>query len=281
MARLLPASRHVWASLLVALSGFSILVSAQAVQPCRIEIVEKGTGWPVPLVELRTTHHARFVSDNAGLIAFDLPELMNAETWFTVSGHGYEVKRDGFGMAGLRLTPKPGETLRVEVERKIVAKRLGRLTGAGIFAESQKLGLEKGWKESGVVGCDSVQNAVHGGRLFWVYGDTTLARYPLGIFHGTGGTTPIRPTLPDAPPLRFAIDYFRDDKGVPAPLAVMPGDGPTWVTGFVSVPDRQGKERLVCSYTKIKPPLEAYQWGLAVWNDSKNAFEPHRIVWTK
>jgi hypothetical protein len=61
----------------------------------------------------------------------------------------------------------------------------------------------------------------------------------------------------------------------------MAGDGPTWVTGFVSVPDRQGTQRLVCSYTKIKPPLEAYQWGLAVWNDSKNAFEPHRIVWTK
>ena len=67
---------------------------------CRIEVVEKGTGWPVPLVELRTTHQARFVTDNAGVIAFDLPELMGRETWFDVFGHGYEVPRDGFGMRG-------------------------------------------------------------------------------------------------------------------------------------------------------------------------------------
>lgn len=45
-------------------------------QPCRINVVEQGSGWPVPLVELRTTHQVRLVSDNAGCIAFDLPELM-------------------------------------------------------------------------------------------------------------------------------------------------------------------------------------------------------------
>ena len=49
---------------------------------CLIEIVDQDSGWPVPLVELRTTHNVRFVSDNAGLIAFDLPELMGTETCF-------------------------------------------------------------------------------------------------------------------------------------------------------------------------------------------------------
>src|SRR2546422_769834 len=70
-------------------------------QPCRIEVVEKGSGWPVPLVELRTTHNVRFVTDNAGVIAFDLPELLGRETWFDVLGHGYEVPRDGFGSRGV------------------------------------------------------------------------------------------------------------------------------------------------------------------------------------
>src|SRR5258707_1352077 len=70
-----------------ALSTFA----APASSPCRIEVVEKGTGWPVPLVELRTTHNVRFVTDNAGVIAFDLPELMGRETWLEVFGHGYEV----------------------------------------------------------------------------------------------------------------------------------------------------------------------------------------------
>ena len=70
-----------------------------AVEPCRIEVVEKGTGWPVPLVELRTTHDVRLVTDNAGVIACDLPEVLGKETWFTVIGHGYEAPKDGFGMA--------------------------------------------------------------------------------------------------------------------------------------------------------------------------------------
>jgi hypothetical protein len=114
-------------------------------------IAIEGSGWPVPLVELRTTHQVRSVSDNAGLIAFDAPDLMGRETWFDVIGHGYEVARDGFGQRGVRLKPEPGHTLRVEVTRTIIARRIGRLTGAGLFAESQKLGLERDWRESGVV----------------------------------------------------------------------------------------------------------------------------------
>src|ERR1051326_6368974 len=95
-------------------------------EACRIEVVEQGSGWPVPLVELRTTNQVRFVTENAGVIAFGLPELMGRETWFDVVGHGYEVPTDGFGLRGVRLTPEPGKTLRVEVRRTIVAKRLGR-----------------------------------------------------------------------------------------------------------------------------------------------------------
>jgi len=133
------------------------------------------------MVELHTLHNVRFVSDNAGMIAFDLPELMGCETWFNVRAHGYGVAADGFGMRGVRLTPEPGKTLRVKVKRSIIAKRLGRLTGSGLFAESQKLGLEKDWRESGELGCDSIQMTEHNGKLFWAWGDTVLARYPLAF----------------------------------------------------------------------------------------------------
>lgn len=252
-----------------------------ASQLCRIEVVEKGSGWPVPLVELRTTHHARFFTDNAGVIAFDLPELMGRETWFDVIGNGYEVPKDGFGYRGVRLTPQPGRTLRVEVNRRIAAKRLGRITGGGLFAESQKLGRELDWHEPGILGCDSIQNAVHCGKMFWLWGDTTLAKYPLGLFHGTSATTPIQPLEKFTPPIRLKLDYFTDDQGAPRNVATMPGSGPTWVTGYLSLPDRHGEARLVGAYVKIKPPLEAYEWGLCVWNDTTANFEPLRVVWTK
>jgi hypothetical protein len=256
-------------------------MAVAAAEPCRIEVVEKGTGWPVPLVELRTTHHVRLVTDNAGVIACDLPELMGRETWFDVRGHGYELPKDGFGYCGVRLTPEPGKTLKVELNRTIIARRLGRLTGGGLFAESQRAGTAHEGSESGVLGCDSVQNAVHRGRLFWLWGDTTLGRYPLGIFDSTSATTPIQPLAAFEPPLRLSFEYFRDDQGRPRGVARMPGSGPTWITGYVSLPDQHGTPRLVASFMKVKGFLEAYQWGLGVWNDDTGNFELLRVLWTK
>lgn len=248
---------------------------------CRVDVVEKGSGDPVPMVELRTTHQIRYVSDNAGRIAVDAPELMGRETWFEVVGHGYEIPKDGFGYRGVRLKPQEGGSLRVEVVRTSLAKRIGRLTGAGIFAESQKLGLERDWREQGVFGCDSVQNAVHEGRLFWVWGDTTLSGYPLGIFDALGASTSVAEGTAWSAPLRVRFDYVEKAPGVPRGVAPMPGEGPTWLTGLVSLPTARGAARLVASYMKIRPPLEAYEWGLCVWDEAARRFEPLRVVWRK
>ena len=61
----------------------------------------------------------------------------------------------------------------------------------------------------------------------------------------------------------------------------MPGDGPTWVSGYVSLPDKTGAVHLVCSYIKVNPPMEAYLYGLAAWNDKTANFELLRVIWSK
>lgn len=261
--------------------GLALPVAANAAEPCRIDVVEEGSGWPVPLVELRTTHKARFVSDNAGVIAFDLPELMGRETWFFVEGHGYEVRKDGFGYRGVRLTPEPGKTCRVTVKRRLPGKRLGRITGGGLFGESQRLGLETGWVEQGILGCDSVQTAVHKGRRYWLWGDTTLPRYPLGLFHMIGATTELRPLKSFEPPVRLRYEYVSGDEGEPRVVGEMPGSGPTWISGFVSLPDNEGQPRLVGTYIKVTPPLTAYESGLCVWDGREERFKRHKVLWTK
>lgn len=255
--------------------------SLHAAQPCTISIVEQGTGWPVPLVELKTVHGACFVSDNAGLIAFDLPECMGRETWLHVRGFGYGVQRDGLGYEGVRLTPQPGGQHRIEVSRHIVAKRLGRITGVGIFAESQKLGAELDWPESGVVGCDSVQQATWDGHLFWLWGDTSLARHPLGIFAGTAARTPIQPLARLTPPIRLHLDYFRDAKGGPRPIAPFAGPGPTWLTGLTTVPDHGGKDHLACTFVKITPPLTPWRTGLCTWDEHAGRFTELKTLWER
>jgi hypothetical protein len=59
----------------------------------------------------------------------------------------------------------------------------------------------------------------------------------------------------------------------------MPGPGPTWLSGFASLPDREGSNRLVATYSKIKPPLTAYETGLCTWNESESKFERLRVLW--
>ena len=258
--------------------------AAFSAEPCRVEVVDKRNGWPVPLVQLRTMHHVTFVTDNAGVIALDAPELMGRDVWFDISGHGYEVKKDGFGYRGVRLKPEAGKTLRVEVDRTMIAKRLGRSTGAGLFAESQKTGRDLDWRDpsgGNVFGSDSVQNAVHRGKMFWAWGDTLVPHYALGIFDMSSATTALQPLTSFEPPLRLKLDYFTDDAGKPRAVAKMPGPGPTWVTGYVSLPDKTGAARLCGSYMKIRNHLEAYEWGLCVWDDATETFNPLRVVWTK
>lgn len=252
-----------------------------AADPCLIEVVEKGSGWPVPLVQLRTVNQVRFVSDNAGRIAFDLPELMGREIWFEVIGHSYEVPKDGFGYRGVRLRPIPGGKLRVEVTRTLPAKRLGRITGSGLFGESQKLGLEPRGDESGVMGCDSIQNARYRGRLFWVWGDTLVPGYPLGIFDCSGATTSLQPLERFQPPIRLPYHYFTNASGAPRGVAPMKGEGPTWLSGLVTVPDENGQEQLVASFVKVQGFLDVYQRGLCVWNDRQGVFDPVRVLWNK
>lgn len=248
---------------------------------CAIQVVDEETGWPVPMVELHTLHNVRFVSDNAGMIAFDLPELMGCETWFNVRAHGYGVAADGFGMRGVRLTPEPGKTLHVKVKRSIIAKRLGRLTGSGLFAESQKLGLEKDWRESGELGCDSIQMTEHNGKLFWAWGDTVLARYPLGVFHMTAAISEIPPFASFEPPIRPPHRHFTAENGIPRKVAQMPGGGPSWLMAFASLPDSAGTNHLVASYYKVRGQMESYKIGLCVWNETTENFEMLREIWNK
>lgn len=130
-------------------------------------------------------------------------------------------------------------------------------------------------------GSDSVQNAVHRGKLFWAWGDTTLPHYPLGIFDMSSATTAIRPLASFEPPLRLKLDYFRAKDGKLRGVAKMPGAGPTWLSGYVSLPDKDGTPHLCATYIKVRNHLEAYESGLCVWNERTEEFDRLRVLWTK
>jgi hypothetical protein len=97
----------------------------------------------------------------------------------------------------------------------------------------------------------------------------------------TSATTAVQPLKSFEPPLRLRLNYFADAAGRPRGVGEMSGTGPTWLTGFVSLPTSTGENRLVATYTKIKPPLAPYECGLCVWNDDAERFEHLCTMWTK
>src|SRR5262249_51347685 len=74
-----------------------------------LRVPDSATGRGVPLAELGTVNGLKFVTDNAGRVAFHERGLMDREVFFAVRSHGYEAPKDGFGFAGARLTPRTGK----------------------------------------------------------------------------------------------------------------------------------------------------------------------------
>jgi hypothetical protein len=256
----------------------ALLVSVLlAANPFAIEVVDSETGRGVPLVELTTTGGISYVTDSAGLVAFDEPGLMDQRVHFLVQSHGYEMPADGFGIRGIALDTKPGGSATIKVRRTNIAERLYRMTGQGIYRDSLLLAREAPIREpvlnAQVIGSDSVMTAEYRSRLHWFWGDTNQPKYPLGNFHTPGATS----LLPGAEgwdaSRRIDLSYYTGENGFARPTCQMPGEGPTWINGVAVLPDASGRERMLCGYAKIKGSLSVYRRGIAIWNDETESFE--------
>jgi hypothetical protein len=258
------------------------VLAAEPDKPFAITVVDAATGRGVPLIELRTVHHVRLVTDSNGIAAFHEPGLMDQTVFFHVSGHGYEFPKDGFGFRGKQIKITPGGSATLKVDRVNIAERLYRITGAGVYRDSVLVGAKVPIKEpllnAQVLGSDSVMNAVYKGKLYWFWGDTQRPGYPLGNFHVPGATSELSGKGGLDPDVGVDLTYFVDDTGFAKKTCEMPGAGPTWLTSLVVLPDAKGRERMLGSFVKVEPPLKIYSRGLCEWNDDKQQFEKLRDV---
>lgn len=249
-----------------------------------IRVVDAETGRGVPLAELETVHAVRFVTDNAGRIALCEPDLLDREVFFHVRSHGYRAAKDGFGYAGVRVTPRPGQPAIVRLQRVNVAERLGRLTGQGLFRDSRLLGYEVPTPDpaprGGVAGQDSTQAAAYRGRIYWFWGDTLRLEYPLGLFRTAGATTPLDPLREhgDGPQRVTGIDYeyFVGPGGFVRAMMPLPErpEGVIWLDGVCTVEDSNGRQRLLAHYSRRKGLADQWEHGIALFNDRTTSFEP-------
>jgi hypothetical protein len=253
-----------WACLALALFA-APLFAAELGTYFGIEVIDEQTGRGVPLVELRTVNDIGYYTDNAGRVAFYEPELMDRDVFFFVRSHGYELPKDGFGYAGVRLTTTPGKRERIKLRRVNIAERVYRITGEGLYRDTVLLGekppLPPRARTGNVLGQDTVMAAPFAGKLYWFWGDTNLPNYPLGNFRTCGATSPLPSADGTDPDVGIELEYFTDDKGMARSMCPDMGPGPVWVDGlFTLVEDK--RERLFCHYRHMESLEKVLDHGL-------------------
>ena len=242
-----------------------------------IRVVDAQTKRGVPLIELKTVHHVSYWTDSMGYVAVDEPAWFDRDVFFHVNGDGYEVAKDGFGYQGVRLKPRPDRIDEIVVQRNQAAERTYRITGADQYRDANMLGVELPYESSlpdgNVVGQDSAQAMLYGGRIYWFWGDTSIFRYPLGNFRTAGAYSLIPGQGGLDPSQGIHLKYFVDENGTTAPMCPMPPKGNLiWIDGLLAVQDAGGKQRMVAHYSKRKSLSEQMEHGLVVFDGESQRF---------
>ena len=268
--------------LLLVLSSLPVLLGAAPEDYFGIHVIDESTGRGVPLVTLTTTNHIALTTDSAGWIAFEEPGLMNRAVYFSVEGPGYALPKDGFGFAGVRLTPVAGKSVEVKLLRTNIAERLCRLTGQGIYRDSTLLGREAPLPSpnlfADVVGQDSVQVVPGKGRYLWIFGDTLRRNYPLGNYHSTAAWSDAPDKGGLEPEHGIHFEYITDENGAVAKMLPVEEPGAVWLFGMHTVMDSANKEHLMAHYSRWRDLGKRLEHGLAELDESSGRFQRTTVL---
>jgi len=241
-----------------------------------IHVVDEATGRGVPLVRLETVNKQAFYTDSAGYAAFEEPGLMEKRVFFSISSPGYEHPKDGFGYAGTALLTHAGAIETVKLKRINIAERLCRLTGQGVYRDSELLGISAPISQpvlnAGVMGQDTAQAEIYKEQMIWLWGDTDRADYPLGNFHTTGAIASFPRGKSDAGDgLEFR--YFENGHGFVRPMVPSTESHPIWVSGL-TVLGSGARQEMFAYFAEMKNLGTILKSGYLKWNDARQEFSP-------
>src|SRR5260221_9053122 len=102
------------------------------------------------------------------------------------------------------------------------------------------------------MGQDTVIATPYRGKIFWFWGDTDRASYPLGNFGASGARSELPGHGGLDPAMGVALAYFVDGSGFSKPMCPEPKQGLKWIESLLTVPDEDGVERLVARVENVK-----------------------------
>jgi hypothetical protein len=255
---------------------FWLPVLASAADYFVVRVTDEATGRGVPLIQLKLPNEVTYYTDSAGIAAMLEPGLEGREVFVEVAGHGYEYPTDTVMGRGKIVTVARGGRTELKVRRTIIAERLYRLTGEGIYRDTVLAGLPVPIQEpllgnGQVLGQDTAVAALYGGKIFWIWGDTIGPSFWNFSVSAATSELPGRGGLDPAAGVNYR--YFTDERGRSKPMLRLPEKGLVWIEGLFTVRDPAGRERLLATYTRqdgLKPPLEC---GVALYEDTREQFE--------
>jgi hypothetical protein len=262
--------------LLVITSTITIMlgscINSQKSEYFVIRVVDEATGRGVPLVELEFPNGVKYWTDSAGVTALNEHSLQGHEVFLKIRSHGYEYPHEIPMGRGTNVRIEPGKAEELCIRRTMIAERLYRLTGEGIYRDSIMAGLpvpmEVPLLNGHVLGQDTVSAAIYRDKIFWIWGDTIGPAY--WNFSVSAATSDLR----DDPAIAIDYEYFVDSKGQSKEMLPLTGKGLVWIEGLIPMMDPDGQERLIATYTRqdgLKFPDEC---GLALFDDEAQIFRP-------
>ncbi|RYZ59452.1 MAG: hypothetical protein EOP07_03960 [Proteobacteria bacterium] len=236
-----------------------------------IRVIDKVSRRGVPLVFLVDEKGVTRLTDSQGYLAYHHLDEMNKSHTFTITSHGYSS-------SSKTLTATQGATTEIELERRMIAERLYRTTGQGIYRESYLLGLTMPTKNPNVnglvMGQDTVDSTLYKGKIFWTWQDTDRVGYVFGSFANTAATSALPANGGLNPDLGVDRDYYVGNDGFAKPIApdFAPTSALTWLGDLVAIPDASGEERLYGRFAKVKGDGSFVRGGWALFDDAATKF---------
>jgi hypothetical protein len=235
-----------------------------------VRVTDEATGRGVPLMELKLPNEVKYYTDSAGIAALHEPSFASRKVFVQIAGHGYQYAKEG-----VALTLKAGGRTEIKVRRTMIAERLYRLTGEGIYRDSVFAGLPAPIHEpmlgaGQVLGQDTADATPYRGKLYWIWGDTIGPNF--WNFSVTGATSELSGHGGLDPSVGIDYHYFTNRDGRVAPMLKLAEKGLVWIEGLFTATDPEGRERLLATYTRqdgLKPPDEC---GVARFDDASERF---------
>lgn len=248
----------------------------------QIQVVDAETGRGIPMVEMTPLNNVSYFTDSQGYIAFEEDGLMGERVYFEISSPGYQYPADTSGRNALSLEVVQGGKATVQMQRLNIAERLYRVTGSGIYRDSELLGIPTPISgtalRAGVLGQDSNLEALYKGKLFWIWGDSFLPEDYHGNFAVAAATVQLPGDGGLSPDMGVQLKYITDQAGRSKSMLPPKGPGYVWFDWLMTIQDSVSGEQLIAKYARVDGFFGNYERGIARFNDSLEIFERIRQI---